>query len=133
MEPEEIKERIKELQKKHDATGGELDDVPFFELYEANAEDLIIDYCESKEYQINGFPTDKRKIGGEEYDEDYFTRDRFQLYLDLLTIEKEDVADLTWFYVHNFWPEAFEDKEHYLRTIKHDLEHNREVMYPDEL
>lgn len=47
--------------------------------------------------------------------------------------KKEDVADLTWFYVHTFWPEAFEDKEHYLRTKKHDLEHNREVMYPDEL
>jgi len=62
-----------------------------------------------------GEPTD-------ELDEDYFCRERFQLYLDLLSLEKEDVADLTWFFVSAFWPAQFSDKQDYLMTIKEQIE-----------
>ena len=44
-------------------------------------EELIIENCVSQGYLVNGFPTEKRKLSEEELGEDYFCRERYQLYL----------------------------------------------------
>jgi hypothetical protein len=99
-----------------------IDDFKEAEILEIEAEDLIISYCEQKGYQINGFPIDKRMLAEDELEEDYFCRERFQLYLDMLTLEKDDVAELTWCNVSNFWPKQFTDKQEYLNTVKEQIE-----------
>jgi len=127
MSIKKIVEKIKELVAQHHATDedgiGEFKDS---ELLELEAENLIIAYCEEKKYLIEGFPTEKKKIK-DELDEDYFCSERYHYYLDCLTVEKEDVADLMWCYVSSFWPDYFESKEEYILTIDEQL--NSGVFY----
>ena len=119
-----VKNEIQVLAERHYAlVEVSLDDIKDAELLENSAQDLIIGYCEKMGYHINGFPTDKRIMYAEGVlDEDYFCRERFQLYLDLLSLEKQDVAELTWLFVSAFWPAQFSDKQEYLMTIKEQIE-----------
>lgn len=117
----EIKENIKLLAEKHQSIDeNDLDAFEDAELIELKAEKLIIAYCEQNNYLINGFPTEKKKIE-EELEEDYFCRERYELYLDTLLIEKEDVAELMWCYTSSFWPDYFDTKEEYVQTIKEQV------------
>jgi hypothetical protein len=121
MNVEEIVSKIKELAAQHLAIDEDgLDELKDAEQIECEAEQLIIDYCVAQNYLINGFPTEKKTIA-EDLDDDYFSRERYQLYLDSLLVEKEDVADLMWHYTSNFWPDYFESKEEYLETINHQI------------
>jgi hypothetical protein len=127
MSIKKIVEKIKELVAQHHATDENgIDEFKDVELLELEAENLIIAYCEEKKYLIEGFPTEKKKIK-DELDEDYFCIERYHYYIDCLTVEKEDVADLMWCYVSSFWPDYFESKEEYILTIDEQL--NSGVFY----
>lgn len=122
-----IKIKIIQLAQNHHATDEKgIDELKDSELLEIDAENLIIAYCEEKKYLIKGFPTEKKKIK-DQLDEDYFCRERYQYYLDCLTIEKKDVAELMWCYVSNFWPDSFDSKQEYILTIQEQL--NSGVFY----
>ena len=106
---EDVKKEISELAKMHEAIDEKtISDFKDAEYIEIMAEELIIAYCEHNGYMINGFPTDKRQELSEEEQEEYFCRDRFNLYLDSLSIEKDDVAifvfdgDVCGFELHGF-------------------------------
>jgi hypothetical protein len=126
---EYIKKRISILAKEHnaiDAPGH--DELTYAEVYEGEAEDLILRYCDFNDYTINGFPKvpkalfeTQSTIEGED-EECYFSRERYGLFLDLLALEKEDVAELLWFYNHSFWPEFFETKEGFLKMVKESVQ-----------
>jgi len=111
MSTDEIRAEITRLAKEH-----EKDDDENYEIFESTAEHMIIDYCESKGYQIDGFPHDKTEP--EDADEDYFSYERYRKYLYTQVIEKEDVSDLMWFYVNSFWPEWFKDKQAMIEDFK---------------
>lgn len=118
----EIKEQIKLLAEKYQSIDeNDLDAFDDADLIELRAEKMIINYCEQQNYLINGFPTEKKEIE-DELEEDYFCRERYQLYLDKLLVEKEDVAELIWCYTSSFWPDSFESKEYYIQCIKEQLE-----------
>jgi len=119
---EEIKAKIAELAQEHKATGDELDDVKDAEQIEQEAEQLITEYCEGKGYLVNGFPIEKKKLPEEELEEDYFCRERYQLYLDTLATLHDDVAELMWFYVSSFWEDQYESKEEYLQNLRDNLD-----------
>lgn len=122
-----IKIKIIQLAQNHHATDEKgIDELKDSELLELDAENLIIAYCEEKKYLIKGFPTEKKKIK-DQLDEDYFCRERYQYYLDCLTIEKKDVAELMWCYVSSFWPDSFDSKQEYILTIDEQL--NSGVFY----
>ena len=119
---QDIKTKIINLaQKHHTVNEDDLDGLEEAELLELEAEKLIIAYCEQNQYLINGFPTKKKEME-DELDEDYFCRERYQLYLDTLAMTKNDVADLLWCYSSNFWPDTFKSKEEYIQTIKEQIE-----------
>ena len=125
----EIKQKITALAQKHAASDeNTLDDIKDAELLESDAKHLIIQYCENQGYLINGFPTEMKRryendeISDDEYDEDYFCEERYDLYLNTLTLEKPDVADLTWHYTNSFWPDQFDSKEEYLESMKDMIE-----------
>jgi hypothetical protein len=121
MSLDEITEKIKALAAQHHAIEEtNLDEIKDAEEIELEAEKLIIDYCVNHSYLINGFPTEK-EVNSEELEDDYFSRERYQLYLDLLTIDREDIAELMWFYTSHFWPGYFESKEAYCTTIEHQI------------
>jgi hypothetical protein len=124
MTIEEIKNKINDLAQEHAAIDeNTLDDFNKAEFIEWQANDLIIDYCTIKGYVINGFPTEKKKLSKEELDdEDYFCRERFDLYLDMLTYLKEDVAGIMWHFNESFWPGTFDSKEEYLKSAKERVE-----------
>jgi hypothetical protein len=126
MNIHEIKRQIKDLAEKHLAVQmPELyDEMLAVEFLEAQALQLLIDYCEEKGYEIDGFPTQKRKlIEEEDQDEDeYFTQERYELYICLLTLEKEDVAELYWFYQNSFWPDYHESQMDFIQHLKNQIE-----------
>ena len=121
MNSNEVQSKIIALAKKHQ----ELDeDVVGFEiifLYEKDALLLIVEYCENQGYLIDGFPTEKRVSIPEEEHEDYFTIERYQYYLDKLSLVKEDVAELNYVYQNSFWPDYYESKESFMDTVAFQL------------
>ena len=123
MSKEEIIEQITSLSTKfHEINEQSIEDFNDAEWIEKQVEDLITDYCVQNNYLVNGFPTQKKSLPIEELDEDYFCRERYQLYLDLLVTHNMDVADLMWHYVKSFWPNQFESKSNYLETLKEQIE-----------
>ena len=122
MNIDKIKHEFSILSETHKATGDEIDNFKDAELIEQEAEQLIIDYCETKGYLVNGFPTEKKQLPEEELEEDYFCRERYQLYLDTLATKQDDVAKLMWCYVSSFWVDQYETKEEYIQSIKENLD-----------
>ena len=129
MNLEDIKQKISHLAQKHSSIPeNDLSDFGNAEILESEAFHLIVDYSESQGYLINGFPTEIRnryendEISDEEYDEDYFCLERYELYLDTLTLQKDDVAELMWHYANSFWPDQFESREDYIESIKIQIE-----------
>ena len=129
MNLEDIKQKISHLAQKHSSIPeNDLSDFGNAEILESEAFHLIVDYSESQGYLINGFPTEIRnryendEISDEEYDEDYFCLERYELYLDTLTLQKDDVAELMWHYANSFCPDQFESKEDYIESIKIQIE-----------
>jgi hypothetical protein len=120
MTIEEIMSKITELAKQCVVIDEDsLSDFDDGELLEWQANGLIISYCEENEYLINGFPTEKRKLSEEELDDDdYFCRNRFDLYQDILTYQKDDVAELMWHFTESFWPGTFDYKKDYVESAK---------------
>lgn len=122
MNIDKIKLEISRLSQEHKATGDDLDDFKDAELIEKEAEQLIVKYCEAKGYLLNGFPTEKRQLPEEELEEDYFCQERYQLYLNTLATQHEDVAELMWCYVSTFWEDQCESIEEYLQNLKDGLD-----------
>lgn len=135
MNIEDVKQKIAELTAEfHELNIASNDEMQFAELIEEEVTNLIVYYCEEHKYMINGFPYEKRElfktqttIDNEEEDE-FFSQERFQLYLDCLAIEKDDVADLLWFYNNNFWPSSFESKEIFIELIKEQIELDKKFL-----
>ena len=125
MEIKEIQSQLILLKQKHDAIGDEIDDLSLAEMIEEEAEDLIVAYCVERSYLVNGFPTEMMEIEDDEYDEDYFCRERYRLYLDTLLIEKDDVAELMWYYNDLFWPGTFSDKQAFVDQVNAYLKSGR--------
>lgn len=119
---EDLQNKLLDLSSKHKQADDE-----DAELIELEAEELIVHYCEGQGYLINGFPTEKKQLPSEALEEDYFCRERYQLYLDTLATQKEDIAILMWAYVSSFWEDQFENKEEYLQSIRNNL--NSGVFY----
>lgn len=123
MTVDKLKKEILELRELWEAidekTIGDFKDA---ESIEIEAEDLIVSYCERQGYMVNGFPTEKRKIVDKELHDEYFTREHFRLYLDILSLEKNDVAELWWFYNNSFWPDWPDSKEAFINFIKEEIE-----------
>lgn len=121
MTKQEIKIKIEALAKQYHQADEEELGFEIIYLYEREALNNIVQYCECLGYLINGFPTQKKLIISEDEQVEYFTDERFQFYLDCLVIEKEDIADLMWNYISKFWPDYFESKEGYIETINFQL------------
>ena len=122
MSIDTVKNKISGLSEEHKATGNDLDDFKDAELIEYEAEQLIIQYCEDKGYLVNGFPTQKKQLPEEELEEDYFCRERYQLYLDTLATIQDDVSELMWHYVSSFWEDQYESKEEYVHALTNNLD-----------
>jgi hypothetical protein len=111
----DIKNRIDELAKEHANTNDEIEDLKDAEWLEQEAFDLITEYCEKMNYQVNGFPHERK----EEMKDDEDIQEYYRLYIDELTMTKEDVADIHWHWVNSFWPEVYRDKSDFISAI-HD-------------
>ncbi len=124
MSIDQVKEKLNVLAKEHEVAPDDFDGA-FYTAIEEAAEDFIVAYCESKGYLVDGFPTEKRKYfeNAEENDEmdDYFCRERFQLYLALLTIAKPDVAELMYYYESQFYYSLYDDFENYIEVVKESI------------
>ena len=107
MELDKIKVEIIKIYPEWRKLSDSLDDDKYGEIYESEVRTLIMDYCESKGYEVEGYPFEKRILGetDEYYDEDYFCYERNLKYLDILAVTKEDVLELMYFYSTTFWPD----------------------------
>jgi hypothetical protein len=123
-EIDSIIEKISALAVKHKAAGDNLDDLEETTWLEEEALMLIAEFCEKTGRIVEGFPHDKRVLAKTDdyYDDEYFCLERFQLYVDTVSLESVIVADLNWHYVNSFWPGEFEDKSDFLESIKGRIE-----------
>lgn len=128
MEIEAIKIEIKKLYQQWKVVPGDIEDFTTAEIYESAVRSLIIDYCEGKGYEVEGFPFQKRILGetDEFYDEDYFCFWRYVKYLDILATTKDDVLDLLYFYSCTFSKDLEISKEDYKKDL---LEYIRANIY----
>jgi hypothetical protein len=117
-----LKSKIIELSLEHKLIGDNLDDYKDSDLIEIKAEQLVVSYCESNVYLVNGFPIKKKILPVEDLEEDYFCRERYKLYLDTLAIQKEDVSELMWCYVSSFWEDQFSSKDEYIQNLKDNID-----------
>ncbi len=115
MEIAEIKVEIKRQYEQWKLVPGDIEDFTTAEIYESAVRNLIITYCESKGYEVDGYPFQKRILGKTDdfYDEDYFCFWRNVKYLDVLATTKDDVLDLMYFYTITFWSDYEGSKEEY--------------------
>lgn len=115
-----LKGKITELAIKHNTVGNDLENLEESSWLEEEALMFIADYAEKLGISVNGFPQEKRILAKEEedFDEDYFCLERFQLYVDTLSLQNENIANLNWHYVNSFWPGEFNDKADLLESIK---------------
>ena len=81
---------------------------------------IILEYCLNNKYKINGCSP---KLMGDDEDDEYINVyfDKLRLYLDLLSLEKEDVAELCWYYQSIFWPDVTETMNEMIERIKHQV------------
>ncbi|MFV8336553.1 hypothetical protein ACNQF7_10795 [Flavobacterium sp. RSP29] len=112
---EEIKAEILKMHIKWKSLSDSFDDDKYAEIYESDVRSLIISYCESKGYEVEGYPFQKRILAETDqyYDEDYFCYERELKYLDVLAATKEDVLELMYFYSKTFWPDQVDSLEEY--------------------
>ena len=118
MTKQEIKNKIEALAKQYHQTDEEELGFEIIYLYEREALNSIVQYCECKGYLINGFPTQKRLIIPKEEQGDYFTDERFQYYLDLLSLQNEEVAELNYTYQESFWPDSIGTFDEFMTSIQ---------------
>jgi hypothetical protein len=121
MTKKEIKNKIETLAKQYHHADEDKLGFEIIYLYEREALNSIVQYCECKGYLINGFPTQKRLIIPEEEQEDYFTDERFQYYLDLLSLQKEEVAELNYTYQKSFWPDSMGTLDEFMASIQFQI------------
>lgn len=119
MEIDAIKVEIEKQYKLWKIVPGDIEDFTTAEIYESAVRSMIIDYCEGKGYEVEGFPFQKRILGetDEYYDEDYFCFWRYVKYLDILGTIKEDVLDLLYFYSCTFSKDLEISKEDYKKDL----------------
>lgn len=119
---EKLKQQINKLFLKWDLIEEKyISDLADAELIEDDITNLIIEYCEKKGYQAEGFPHEKRKTIDEA--DDYFCPGRFQLYINTLATTHDDVAELVWLYHNTFWPndELWPNKDALVKFIRENL------------
>jgi hypothetical protein len=121
MTKQEIKNKIEALAKQYHQVDEDMLGFEIIYLYEREALNSIVQFCECKGYLINGFPTHKRLIIPEEEQGDYFTDERFQYYLDLLSLQKEEVAELNYTYQKSFWPDSIGTFGEFMASIQFQI------------
>lgn len=126
MDIEKIKVQILTIYQKWNNLSHNMDDDTYAEIYESDVRSLIINYCESKGYEVEGYPFQKRILGETDqyYDEDYFCYQRNLKYLDILAANKEDVLELMYFYSKTFWSDQVGSKEEYKKYLVDGNENN---------
>lgn len=128
MKIDAIKIEIEKQYQRWKLVPGDIADFTTAEIYENAVLSMIIDYCEGKGYEVEGFPFQKRILGetDEYYDEDYFCFWRYVKYLDILATINDDVLDLLYFYSCSFSKDLEISKEDYRKDL---LEYIRMNIY----
>ena len=126
MEIAKIKTEIQKIFRNWVTCDSDLDGDKYAEIYESEVRSLIISYCESKRYEVEGYPFQKRILGETDnfYDEDYFCYERNLKYLDYLAATHDDVLELMYFYSKTFWSDQVGTLEEYKNYILKGIENN---------
>ena len=126
MTLDEIKHEILNSYTSWKSLGDSIDDDKYAEIDEGYIRTLIATYCEEQGYEVEGFQTEKRELGktNKDYDEDYFSWERYEKYIDILCLEKEDVLELRFFYYQTFWSDQVTSSQQVKNDIKFNLKNN---------
>nr|WP_315144163.1 hypothetical protein [uncultured Flavobacterium sp.] len=126
MKIDEIKAEILQYYEQWKLVPGDIEDFTTAEIYESAVRNLIVSYCESKNYEVEGFPFQKKVLAETDdyYDEDYFCFWRYVKYLDVLATTKEEVLELLYFYSYTFNEELTPTKDEFLRQLEEYIKVN---------
>lgn len=118
---ENIKKDIEKLGLKHSMLDDSLDSVAFAEQFEVEALEHILEYCIQLDYSVNGFSPST--LNG--YDDFFEFVEKLRLYLDLVSIERDDVFEIYSHYHSIFWPDLVETKSEFTERIQQQLASGR--------
>lgn len=111
---EEVKSKIETISANIiKAEENKVDHLTDIEMQESIMRELIFDYCVSKNYEVDEFPSKQlKKIENNEpvYNEDYLSLPVTEFYLNKLTLEKEDVFELRKIALQKYYPRCNSEK-----------------------
>ena len=95
---------------------------------------IIKKFCDDKNISFTGYTSLNDDEGNdilkdymqvlakpEEEQEDYFNDERFQYYLDLLSLQKEEVAELNYTYQKSFWTDSIGTFDEFITSIQFQI------------
>lgn len=124
MTMDEIKYEINEFAKVYNMLNNRTyKEYLFTKIIEDEVTSLIFNYCQTNDNIINDSSTKKiKKIdNSNSQNDDSFSKEIQQLYIQLLSLEKQEIADLLWFYKSLFWPLWFDDRNKFIEQIRCEL------------
>jgi GTPase SAR1 family protein len=95
----------------------------FAKIIEDEVISLIYNYCQSNDSIINdSSPKKIKKLdNSKSQHDDSFNKEIQRLYIQLLSLEKQEIADLFWFYKSQFWPLWFDDRNKFIEQIRCEI------------
>jgi hypothetical protein len=118
---EHVKNQIHELSLMHAKLNDHVDNMAFAEQYEIQAEMIILEYCINKKYLVHGFAP-QVLVDDEDVEDMGVYLEKLRLYLDILCIGEDDVAELCFYYQSIFWPDFSESKEEMIARINKQVD-----------
>jgi len=124
MTMDEIKYEINEFAKVYNMLNNRTyKEFLFTKIIEDEVTSLIYNYC-----QISGsIITDSSNKKIKKFDnsksqhDDSFNKEIQRLYIQLLSLEKQEIADLLWLYKSQFWPMWFDDRRNFVEQIRCEI------------
>ncbi|MDP2188525.1 MAG: hypothetical protein Q8J69_07570 [Sphingobacteriaceae bacterium] len=87
------------------------------EIHEKQALELIAEYILQHQLHANLSWPFELPANLEDY-----TNDQVRYLIDSVSLTNEEVLELNWQYVHAFWPEEHESKEHFKKLLTEMIE-----------
>lgn len=100
----------------------ELDDELESDLLEMEAKQIILDYCKASGYSVPGITLENNSDAESDLSEWLDDVDLEEKYVDTLTVERADVAELNYYFHSTFWPDEAGSLEEFIELIKSLLE-----------
>jgi hypothetical protein len=117
MEHPELYIKLTQLAEQHKSTGDKLEDIKDSDSIEMEAWEIVYQYCLDKDYM-----TPIKFIENKPVFEEDDTFGEKKWFIDTLIVSNDEIAELSYHLVNQFWPSEFSSKEDFIESTEAYLE-----------